>query len=69
MSSKQLYVFYEEQLVGVLVEDRYGVFSFEYDEKWITNSNAFSISISLPLPDSQQIEQNIKHIMNQDNID
>lgn len=70
MNSKQLYVFYEEQLVGVLVEDRYGVFSFEYDYKWIMNPNAFAISISLPLPNSQHVEQNISRIMSyQDDVD
>ncbi len=48
MDKKQLYVFYEQTLVGVLLQEKTGEFIFEYDTFWTKNTAAFDISTSLP---------------------
>ncbi|MCI5072579.1 type II toxin-antitoxin system HipA family toxin [bacterium] len=44
-----LFVFFENQVVGQLRKDAEGVLSFQYSSNWLDHSQAFPISLSLPL--------------------
>jgi serine/threonine-protein kinase HipA len=46
---KTLYVYYENQRVGVFSRDDNLISSFSYDETWQKNTNAFPLSIAMPL--------------------
>ena len=43
-----LYVFYEEELVGVFQIDEEEAYSFQYDESWLGSENGFDLSLQLP---------------------
>jgi serine/threonine-protein kinase HipA len=49
---KSLYIFYENQHVGVFSRDENLVSSFTYDEQWQANEKSFPLSLAMPL--SQQ---------------
>ena len=53
---KSLYVFYENQRVGVFSRDENLVTSFSYDEQWQAGQNSFPLSLAMPL--SQQTFSN-----------
>ncbi|MDP1603406.1 MAG: type II toxin-antitoxin system HipA family toxin [Legionella sp.] len=46
---KSLYVFYENQRVGVLSRDENLVSSFSYDKQWLVGQNSFPLSLAMPL--------------------
>jgi len=46
---KSLYVFYENQRVGVFSRDDNLVSSFSYDEQWQIGQNSFPLSLAMPL--------------------
>lgn len=46
---KSLYVFYENQRVGVFSRDENLVSSFSYDEQWQVGNNSFPLSFAMPL--------------------
>ena len=46
---KSLYVFYENQRVGVFSRDENLVSSFSYDEQWQVGKNSFPLSLAMPL--------------------
>lgn len=47
--SEILNLFYNEELVGVLMEDDEERLSFSYAKSWIEKKTSFAISINLPL--------------------
>jgi serine/threonine-protein kinase HipA len=49
MIMQTLYVFYQDLLVGQLVKSAARQMRFIYDQAWLESSNAFALSISLPL--------------------
>lgn len=49
MMTKTLYVLYENQVVGELIQEKSGMLSYKYTLNWLTSPEAFPISISLPL--------------------
>ncbi|MDR3503707.1 MAG: HipA N-terminal domain-containing protein [Legionella sp.] len=53
---KSLYVFYENQRVGIFSRDENLVSSFSYDEQWQASKNSFPLSLAMPL--SQQVFNN-----------
>lgn len=53
---KFLYVFYENQRVGVFSRDENLISSFTYDEQWLVGKNSFPLSLAMPL--STQIFNN-----------
>lgn len=48
---KQLMVYFHETPAGVLLQDRLGKYSFQYDTDWLASASAHPISQSLPLRD------------------
>ena len=46
---KKLYVFYEQENIGVLKQDDDLIYSFQYDDSWLRSSQRFSLSGGLPL--------------------
>lgn len=46
---KSLYVYYENQRVGVFSQDDNLVSSFYYDELWLSNKDSFPLSLAMPL--------------------
>ena len=46
---KSLYVFYENQRVGVFSRDENLVSSFSYDEQWQVGQSSFPLSLAMPL--------------------
>lgn len=46
---KQLTVYFHEKPAGVLLQDRLGKYSFQYDADWLASTSAHPISQSLPL--------------------
>ena len=44
----QLYVFYEERLIGIFKKDEDDIHSFQYDVSWLEASDAFDLSLQLP---------------------
>jgi len=46
---KSLYVFYENQRVGVFSRDENLMSSFFYDEQWLMGQNSFPLSLAMPL--------------------
>jgi serine/threonine-protein kinase HipA len=46
---KSLYVFYENQRVGVFSRDENLMSSFSYDEQWKVSKNSFPLSLAMPL--------------------
>lgn len=44
-----LFVFYENQRVGVLLRDENLISSFSYDEQWQRSPNSFPLSLAMPL--------------------
>lgn len=46
---KKLFVFYEDICVGTLSRDENLVYSFAYDDSWLTNVKKFPLSIAMPL--------------------
>lgn len=48
---KSLYVFYENQRVGVFTRDENLISSFSYDEQWRVGKNSFPLSLAMPLSD------------------
>lgn len=46
---KCLYVFYENQRVGVFSRDENLISSFSYDEQWQVGQNSFPLSLAMPL--------------------
>ncbi len=46
---KSLYVFYENQRVGIFSRDENLVSSFSYDEQWQIGKNSFPLSLAMPL--------------------
>jgi serine/threonine-protein kinase HipA len=46
---KRLYAFFENKRVGVLTKNDDEVYSFEYEGTWLEDSQAFPISLSMPL--------------------
>lgn len=53
---KSLYVFYENQRVGIYTRDENLVSSFTYDKQWQIGQNSFPLSLAMPL--SQQTFDN-----------
>tara|TARA_Y100000296_G_C5164796_1_gene253938 strand:+ start:218 stop:1480 length:1263 start_codon:yes stop_codon:yes gene_type:complete len=47
--SESLSLFYNDELVGVLLEDDEERLSFSYAKNWLENQSSFAISINLPL--------------------
>ena len=47
--NKPLRVLLNNRLVGHLLKETSGAISFRYDESWLSWSNTFPISMSLPL--------------------
>lgn len=47
--SESLNLFYNEELVGVLIEDNEERLSFSYAKSWLDKKSSFAISINLPL--------------------
>ena len=50
--SDQLYVHYQQQLVGLITQTASLVMHFKYDDLWLRSSGNFPISLSLPLEGS-----------------
>ncbi len=50
--AKNLNVFYEDILVGVLTSKNNKTFKFQYSDTWCASSNSFAISLNLPLTSS-----------------
>jgi serine/threonine-protein kinase HipA len=50
--SDQLFVRYEQLVIGRLWQNESSLMRFEYDDKWRSRSDAFPISLSLPLDGS-----------------
>ena len=50
---KNLYVFYESDLVGTLSIDEESIYSFQYHKDWIISKSAFPISLALPLQEEK----------------
>ena len=50
--SDELYVHYQQQLVGVIAQTASGSMHFEYDDSWLRSAGNFPISLSLPLDGS-----------------
>jgi serine/threonine-protein kinase HipA len=48
---KLLYVFYENQRVGVFSRDENLISSFSYDEQWQVGQHSFPLSLAMPLSD------------------
>jgi len=48
---KSLYVFYENQRVGIFSRDENLISSFSYDEQWQVGKNSFPLSLVMPLSD------------------
>lgn len=46
---KSLYVFYENQRVGIFSRDDNLISSFSYDERWQNSTNSFPLSLAMPL--------------------
>lgn len=51
-----LKVFFEQQLVGQISEDRQGI-GFQYDSQWLDLENNFAISHSLPIGNQYYLEE------------
>lgn len=51
-----LYIFYKENLVGILTKNKDATLSFKYDESWITSEGAFSISPVLDIHNSNPFD-------------
>lgn len=49
---KSLYVFYENQRVGIFSRDDDLIASFTYDEQWKVSENSFPLSLAMPLSQS-----------------
>jgi serine/threonine-protein kinase HipA len=47
--TKVLYVLHENQIVGELIQEKSGLLSYKYALSWLNSSDAFPISISIPL--------------------
>jgi serine/threonine-protein kinase HipA len=45
----KLNIFYEKDLVGVLLRDDELIYSFSYSDEWLENKNAFQLSLAIPL--------------------
>ena len=50
--SESLNLFYNDELVGVLLEDDEERLSFAYAQSWLDNQSSFGISINLPLSEN-----------------
>ncbi len=50
--SDELYVHYQQRLVGVIAQTASGSMHFEYDDSWLRSAGNFPISLSLPLDGS-----------------
>jgi serine/threonine-protein kinase HipA len=48
---KELFVYYEEKKVGNILVDEEEVYSFRYEKQWVTDKEAFPLSLALPLSD------------------
>ena len=46
---KTLFIYFEDKKVGLLQVDEEGVYSFRYEKNWLTSSESFPLSLSLPL--------------------
>lgn len=46
---RKLNVFYKQKLVGVLAQDEQLVYSFTYDQSWLTDPECFQLSLAMPL--------------------
>lgn len=44
-----LYVLYDDLVIGLLTHTQSGRLTFQYDTAWLENTNAFPISVSMPL--------------------
>lgn len=49
----RLFVFYENEKIGVLERDQELTYSFEYTKEWIENKNNFPLSLILPVTDQK----------------
>lgn len=45
----KLNVFYEEKLVGTLIQDDELIYSFSYSASWLSDKNNFQLSLAMPL--------------------
>jgi serine/threonine-protein kinase HipA len=50
---KQLFVYYNQDLVGVLIQNEDATYSFEYEKTWAQKSYSFSLSPSLPVSNNE----------------
>ncbi|MBC7457876.1 MAG: type II toxin-antitoxin system HipA family toxin [Bdellovibrionaceae bacterium] len=48
---KPLFIYYEDRKVGLLQVDEQGSYSFRYEKNWLTSTESFPLSLSLPLSD------------------
>lgn len=60
MMSKTLYILYENQVVGELIQEKSGVLSYKYTLNWLNSPEAFPISISLPLTEDVFADRSVR---------
>lgn len=58
--SKTLYILYENQVVGELIQEKSGVLSYKYTLNWLNSPEAFPISISLPLTEDVFADRSVR---------
>jgi serine/threonine-protein kinase HipA len=58
--TKVLYVFYDNQVIGELIQEKSGMLSFKYTHSWLNTPEAFPISVSMPLQDIQYSENIVR---------
>lgn len=57
--NKQLYVFYQEKLVGILNQTENELLHFSYDSTWVDSQNSFPLAPTLPLQKRKKFDNAI----------